>query len=259
MKDKTIVITGASAGIGAALARLCGARGAHVVLAARRGGELAAVAEDAGPDALAVEADLTNRHDAERVRDEAVRVFERVDVWVNNVGRGIVRPVMALTDEDLDAMIDVNVRSALYGMQSIVPHFQQRGDGHLINVSSFLGKIPLAPVRSAYSAAKAMLASLTASMRMDLLRSHPNVHVSLIVPGVVTTDFGKHALGMPPDVPFTLAPGTPSQTADEVAAVIAEVIDHPVAERLTNPAQQEVWLRYAADPAAVEAMLTRSR
>src|SRR5262249_37819036 len=142
-----------------------------------------------------------------------------------------------------------NVRSALYGMQAIVPHFQERGDGHVINVSSFLGKIPLATIRSAYCASKAALESLTASLRMELERSHPNVRVSLIVPGVVSAVFGRNARGAAPD--WAPAPGVPSQTADEVAAVIADVIEHPVAERFTNPMQKELWLRYAADPASV--------
>jgi short-subunit dehydrogenase len=257
MKDKTIVITGASAGIGAALARLAGARGARVVLAARRGDELRKVAAESGAGALAVEVDATRRAAVERLRDEAIRAFGRVDVWVNNVGRGIARSVLALTDDELDAMVDVNLRSAIYGMQVIVPHFQERGAGHLINISSFLGKVPATPIRSAYSAMKAALGSLTSGLRIELAKSHPNVHVSLILPGVVRTEFGQNALGAPPGVPFVLPPGVPSQSPDEVAAVIAEVIETPVAERLTNPAQQELWKRYAEDPASVEQMLAK--
>ncbi|HTJ42760.1 MAG TPA: SDR family NAD(P)-dependent oxidoreductase [Kofleriaceae bacterium] len=217
MNGKTIVITGASAGIGAALATLCESKGANVVPVAR---------------SLPIAADMTKRADVERVRDVAIERFGKVDVWVNNVGRGIARPILALTDEDVDEMIAVNVKSALYGMQAIVPHFQARGDGHVINVSSVLGRLPLAPIRSAYGAAKAALDMLTAILRTQLAQSHPNIHVSLIVPGVVATDFGKHARGGSPD--FKLPDGVPFQTADEVAAVIAEVIEHPVAERFTQ-------------------------
>ena len=255
MKDKTIVITGASGGIGAALARLAGARGAHVVLAARRGDELRKVAAESGAGALAVETDVTRRADVVRLRDEAIRAFGGVDVWVNNAGRGIARSVLALTDEDLDEMVAINLRSVIYGIQAIVPHFQQRGAGHLINVSSFLGKVPMAPIRSAYSAMKAALNSLSSTLRMELGKSHPNVHVTTILPGVVTTDFGANARGMPPGFKFQLPPGVPTQTPDEVAAVIAEVIATPVAERLTNPAQAELMKKYADDPAAVERML----
>jgi short-subunit dehydrogenase len=152
-------------------------------------------------------------------------------------------------------MIDVNLRSALYGMQVIVPHFQARGDGHVVNVSSFLSKIPLAAIRSAYSASKAALNSLTATLRIELARSHPGVHVSLVLPGIVSTDFGKKALHTPaggttPPVAVAMA-----QTADEVAAVIADVLEHPSAERFTNPAQAELARRHAADPVAVETMM----
>jgi short-subunit dehydrogenase len=255
MKDKTIVITGASAGIGAALARLAGASGAHVVLAARRGDELRKVAAESGAGALAVETDVTRRADVERLRDEAIRAFGHVDVWVNNAGRGIARSVLALTDEDLDEMVAINLRSVIYGIQAIVPHFQERGAGHVLNVSSFLGKVPATPIRAAYSAMKAALNSLGSSLRIELAKSHPNVHVTTILPGVVTTEFGSNARGVPPGFKFTLPPGVPTQTPEEVAAVIADVIATPVAERLTNPAQIELAKRYAEDPASVERML----
>src|SRR4029077_16181756 len=112
-----------------------------------------------------VTADVTRRADGERIRDEALRAFGRVDVWINNAGRGILRPVLELTDDDVDEMFAVNVKSALYGMQAIAPHFIARGRGPRINVSSFLGRVPIATPRSAYNAAKAALNSLKANLR----------------------------------------------------------------------------------------------
>jgi NAD(P)-dependent dehydrogenase (short-subunit alcohol dehydrogenase family) len=143
--NRIVVITGASAGIGAALARQLGQAGDRIVLAARREPELRAVAADIS-DSLVVPADVTVRNDVERVRDEAISKFGHVDVWVNNAGRGISKPVLELTDADLDQMVLINVKSALYGMQAIVPHFVQRGGGHVVNVSSFLSKVPVAPI-----------------------------------------------------------------------------------------------------------------
>src|SRR5438094_815414 len=151
---RTIVITGASAGIGAAIARRLGRDGNRVALAARRAEPLEAVAAESGAGALAVVADVTRREDVERLRDEAIRAFGGVDVWINNAGRGITRSVLDLTDADLDEMMSVNVKSALYGMQAIVPYFVERGRGHLINISSFLARVPIAAHRSAYNAAK---------------------------------------------------------------------------------------------------------
>ena len=237
MKDKVVVITGGSAGIGAALARELVSRGARVVLSARTAETLNAVAASLGPAAHAVTADVTRRADVERIRDEAVRQFGRIDVWVNNAGRGISRPVLELTDDDVDEMITVNVKSALYGIQAVVPYFMAQGRGHLINVSSLLGRVPLASPRSAYSAAKAALNSLTTNLRMDLAATHPGVHVSLVMPGIVTTDFAKHARGAPGAAPAPPPGGVMQpQTPEQVAAMIADLVERPVAELFTNPA-----------------------
>ena len=77
-----------------------------------------------------------------RSRDAALARFGRIDAWVNNAGRGITRPVAELTDEDFDEMMLVNVKSALYGIQAVLPHFKERRRGHIVNVSSMLGACP---------------------------------------------------------------------------------------------------------------------
>ena len=259
--SKVIVVTGASAGIGAALARTLGADGHQLVLAARRGDALAAVAAGAGRSALSVVTDVTDRASVNRLRDRALDAFGHVDVWVSNAGRGITKPVLQLTDADFDDMMTVNVKSVLYGMQAIVPHFIERGEGHLINVSSFLGRVPVATIRSAYNAAKAAVNALTANLRVDLAATHPGIHVSLVMPGLVATDFARNALGSaaagPPPAPPANAPAAMKpQTAEEVAAVIAGVIANPVAEVYTNPASAAIAQRYYEDVAAFERRAT---
>jgi NADP-dependent 3-hydroxy acid dehydrogenase YdfG len=270
---KVVVITGASGGIGAALARQL-ARGGlgeageagervELVLAARRAPELRAVAEASG--ARAVVADVTLRADVERIRDEAIGAFGRVDVWINNAGRGIGKSVLDLTDDDVDDMMTTNLKSALYGMQAIVPHFQARGDGHVVNVSSFLGRVPLASIRSVYSASKAALNTLTANLRMDLAETHPGLRVSLVMPGLVATDFAANVRrGAPVSSagPGGAAPPPPrgalaAQSAEEVASAIAALIAHPVAEIYTNPALAELARRYLADVGAFEAGMAK--
>lgn len=249
---KVIVITGASGGIGAALARELGQAGHRLALAARRREELEQVAREAA-DAIAVPTDVTKREEVERLRDRALEACGRIDVWINNAGRGISKRVMELTDADFDEMMAVNVKSALYGMQAVVPHFQQRGSGHLINVSSFLGRVPLVPIRSAYNAAKAALNALTANLRVDLKAEHPGIHVSLVMPGVVTTELARNALGSSPGSSYRPpASAAQPQTAEEVAAVIARLIAHPQAEIFTNPAQIPIARRYYEDIAAFE-------
>ena len=257
---KTIVLTGASSGIGAGLAERLGGEGHSLALAARRRDELERVAEEAmrrgSPRAVAIETDVTRRSDVERLRDTALDAFGDFDVWINNAGRGITKQVLELTDEDVDAMIAVNVKSALYGTQVAVRHFIERGGrGHVINISSFLGRVPIATHRSAYNAAKAALNALTANLRMDLRGSHPDIHVSLVMPGVVGTYFGRNALHSPPDTPKYAGPNV--QSVEEVAEIISSVIANPVAEVYPNPASATLAQRYFADVGDFEAQGVR--
>jgi NADP-dependent 3-hydroxy acid dehydrogenase YdfG len=249
--DKVIVVTGASGGIGAALAERAGARGARMVLAARREPELRAVAARSGAEALAVVADVTRREEVKRILDAALGRFGHVDVWVNNAGRGITKPVAELTDEDFDDMMRVNVKSALYGMQAVLPHFQARGSGHIINISSMLGRLPYVPGRSAYSAAKHALNALTAALRLDLRERFPGITVSTVSPGVVSTEFGVHAIGGGMD--SRKLPN--AQPVEEVADVILELIEHPQADVYTRPGMRDVVASYfaAEDMGAAEA------
>ena len=252
--SRNVVITGASRGIGAAIARELARRGDSLVLTARTREGLEETAA-AWPKARAhiVTADVTRRGDVERIRDEAIGAFGHVDVWINNAGRGIVRPGLALTDEDVDEMIAINVKSVLYGMQAIAPHFMKRGRGHIINMSSFLARVPVATPRSAYSAAKAAVNSLTANVRVDLRRTHPGINVTLVMPGLVATEFARYARGSTgPIPPGAVGSSMKPQTADEVAAIVAGVIDQPVPEVYTNPASNAVATRYVADVALFE-------
>jgi NAD(P)-dependent dehydrogenase (short-subunit alcohol dehydrogenase family) len=249
---RVVVITGASSGIGAELARQLGARGFRVVLAARSREALEQVAATVGAEALVVPTDVTRRAEVEALRDAALERFGGVDVWVNNAGRGINRSVLELTDGDVDEMMTVNVKGPLYGMQAIIPHFQERRNGHLINVSSFLGRVPLATVRSAYNAAKSALNALTSNLRMDLAERWPGIHVSLVMPGVVFTPFAANALGAPAAAPPSRSPGMPGQTVEDATATIVELIERPAPELYTNPAAHALVRRYIDDVGAFE-------
>jgi NADP-dependent 3-hydroxy acid dehydrogenase YdfG len=216
-EGKVVVITGASGGIGAALAKELDARGARLVLVARRKAELEALAGQLG-EALPVVPDVTRRDQVQRALASALERHGRVDVWVNNAGRGITRSFEQLGDDDLDAMMRDNVKSALYGMQAVLPHFKAAGQGVVANVSSMLSRVPFATIRSAYSAAKSALDSLTETLRFELARDFPGIRVVLVLPGVVATDFGANALGGGPD--SRALPG--AQPVTEVAKVVAD-------------------------------------
>jgi NADP-dependent 3-hydroxy acid dehydrogenase YdfG len=251
MKDKVIVITGASAGIGAALAETVARRGARgVVLAARRMDELKKVAEKLDTAAVYAPIDVSRRADNEQLREIALAKFGSIDVWVNNAGRGISRLVSQLTDEDIDEMVAVNVKSVVYGIQAVLPHFKTQKRGHIITVSSGLSRFPFAPQRSAYSASKAAVNLLMASLRVELRDEYPDIHTTTVLPGVVATEFGSNALHGGVDT--RRRPN--AQPVDEVANVIADAIEHPVAEVYTRPQMRELAARYfaAEDVSAIE-------
>ncbi|MDQ2665554.1 MAG: SDR family NAD(P)-dependent oxidoreductase [Gemmatimonadota bacterium] len=221
MVGKVVVITGASGGIGAALAELLAKRSASIVLVARREDALRDVASRCGDNALVIAADVTVREQVRGVVADTLERFGHIDVWVNNVGQGITVLPSGLTDDDIDEVMRVNVKSALYGMQEVLPHFKSRGEGHVINISSMLGRIPMALIRSAYSGSKHFLNALTANFRMEVQETHPRIQFSIVSPGIVRTDFGKNArYGGPDSRSFP-----ESQSAEEVAEVIAGVIE----------------------------------
>ena len=255
MPNKITIITGASAGIGAEIARRLGADHHCLVLAARRQSELDVVAREAeragSPQAISVATNVTNRDEVDALAARAISEFGGFDVWINNAGRGITRSVLDLTEHDVDDMMDVNLKSALFGMQAAARHFLARGQGHILNVSSFLGRVPLALHRSAYNAAKAALNSLTANMRVELHKRSPNIHVTLVMPGMVATEFARNALGAPPDARIYAGPHV--QTVEQVADIVADVISHPVAEVYTNSGSRDLEKQYYADVGEFEA------
>ena len=242
MRKKVIVVTGASSGIGAAAAMRLARRGDAVVMVARRAKALQDVVDRCEGEALAVAADVTERAEVQRVVAESLRAFERIDVWINNVGQGITRAPSELTDDDIDDVMQVNVKSALYGMQEVLPHFKQRGEGQVINISSMLGRIPSAMPRSAYCAAKHFLNALTATFREEVQNTHPAIQFSLVSPGVVWTNFGRNALHGGPDS-RELPDG---QTPEDVAAVIAAVIDSRQPDVYTRAGAHERVVGYYA-------------
>jgi NADP-dependent 3-hydroxy acid dehydrogenase YdfG len=237
MNGKVVVVTGASAGIGAASAESLAQRGASVVLVARREKELTEVAARCGPNALPIVADATARDENERVVRSAIDRFGHVDVWVNNVGRGITRLPSQLTDDDIDDIMLVNVKSMLYGIQSVLPHFKARGTGQIVNVSSMLGRVPVAPYRSAYNGAKHFVNAITWNLRDELRADFPGIVVTLFSPGVVNTDFGTNAMhGGPPSHTLPNA-----QDVQEVGEVMAWAIEEQKTDVYTRPGSK-AWI-----------------
>ena len=240
MQGKVVVITGASSGIGAAAASAVASRGGSVILVARREDKLRAVADRLGQNALAVAADVTKRDDVRQVVSTAIDRFGHVDVWVNNAGRGITRVPSALTDDDIDELMRTNIKSVLYGVQEILPHFKERGSGHIINISSMLGRAPYAVFRSAYNGTKHFLNAITSNLRDELGEAHPGIAVSLVSPGIVATEFGANALHGGPDSRSLPYP----QDVAEVGEVIAWVIETRKLDVYTRPGSKAMITQY---------------
>lgn len=139
---KTIVITGASSGMGAAAARYLATKGSNVVLGARRSDRIDALAaelNEAGHKATAVVTDVTRQEDLRKLIDAAVETYGRVDVLINNAGVMPLSPMDRLKVDEWDQMIDVNVKGVLYGIAAALPHMKEQRSGHIINLSSVAG------------------------------------------------------------------------------------------------------------------------
>jgi short-subunit dehydrogenase len=191
-KDRVVIITGASSGIGAAAARAFADAGARVVLAARDEQRLAAVARDLRGSALVVPTDVAERAAVEALVERVVAEFGGVDIVVNNAGVGLAAPVAELSAADFERALAVDLFGPLALTQAALPHMRQHRRGQLIYVSSVVGLRAL-PYLGGYAAAKAALDRLTEALRVELRGS--GVAVTLVRPGTTRTGFAERRLG----------------------------------------------------------------
>jgi 3-oxoacyl-[acyl-carrier protein] reductase len=192
LKDKAVLITGASSGIGAALARAFGAQGARLALHFNSHEDAArALAQEIvtrGPEPALIRGDLSKRGEARRVVDEAARKLGALDILVNNAGGlGERRPIVDVDDALFDFVYDLNVRSVFAATQAAIPHFEKRGGGNIINVGSIAGIDGGGAGASVYSTAKAAVHNITRHLARDLAKQ--NIRVNTVAPGAIATPF----------------------------------------------------------------------
>ena len=244
IKDKVVVITGASSGMGEAAARHLAEQGAKVVMAARRTDRIAALASELqqqNKNVIAVATDVTKPDDVNHLIQTTVNTFGRVDVLINNAG---VMPLSRLEQGHVDEwnqMIDVNLRGVLHGIAAVLPYMKSQKAGHIINTASVAAHLVFQS-SAVYSATKFAVRALTEGLRQEM--AVHNIRATLISPGAVKTELLDHISDI--DVKqanqdYVENVGVPAETyARMVAFVINEPEDVGVSEIIFRPTAQEL-------------------
>jgi short-subunit dehydrogenase len=220
IRGRVAVITGASRGIGRALAIELDRRGAHLVLAARDEDALKALAEELGGRPLVVVTDMSKSSDVRNLATKAEEHYGRVEILVNNAGIGITGLVSDVELDSLKRVFDVNVFGAIAAIQACIPIMRRQGYGHIVNISSILGKIAV-PQTAGYAASKWALQALSDGLRVE---EAPNgITVTVACPGSTDTDFRKNELRAGSTL-LDERPRPQLQTAERAAVLIANAI-----------------------------------
>ena len=187
LTGKVVVITGASSGIGQALARKLAAAGCRLMLAARRADRLQALSEELGEETAYAVTDITDRASVEAMVQAAISRFGRVDALVNNAGTMPSSPLSAGRIQDWEHTIDVNLKGVLYAINAVLPHMLDRGSGQIVNLSSVAG-IKVGGGGGVYAATKAAVRALTEALRLE---AAGKIQVTVISPGAVLTELAE--------------------------------------------------------------------
>lgn len=223
--DATVLVTGASSGIGRACAQAFAAAGARLVLCARRRERLAALAEELDTDTYHIELDVRERAAVERTLGQLPEAWRDIDVLVNNAGLAAgLGPLQEGDPDDWDRMLDTNVRGLLNVTRAVVPAMVARGRGHVVNIGSVAGRETY-PGGAVYCASKAAVDRITRGLRMDLLGS--GVKVSTVDPGLVDTEFSLVRFHGDSERATDVYAGMDPLTADDVADAVVWVVDRP--------------------------------
>lgn len=191
VKDKVVVITGASSGIGESTAKLLSEKGAKLVLGARRIDKLNALKSDLKTEVIAKSTDVTNPQDVEALVQNAIEIFGRVDVLINNAG---LMPQSFLGDNNIDEWnqtIDVNLKGVLYGIGAVVPKMRAQKSGHIINIAS-IGGHQVNPGGAVYCATKFGVRALTEALRQEEVTVGSHIRTTIVSPGAIETELLNH-------------------------------------------------------------------
>lgn len=227
LNDHVVAITGASSGIGAATARRLARRGAAVVLGARRTDRLenlAAELRSDGARVAVITVDVTRAEDLERLVATAVGRFGRLDVLVASAGIGPISRLSQRRTADWDAMIDVNVRGVLHGIDAAMPVFERQGRGHFVTIVSTAG-IKIVPTMAVYAGTKNAVRTILEGLRQE--STDGTIKTTAISPGYVRTEFGDSIHD--PEVRAAVQAGMERSALDPdtVAGAVEYAVDQP--------------------------------
>jgi NADP-dependent 3-hydroxy acid dehydrogenase YdfG len=231
IKDKVIIITGASSGIGEATAVMLAERGAKVVLGARGLDRLQSLArriEGAGGEVAYAQTDVRRREELTSLVSLALDRYGQLDVLINNAGIMPVSPLDDLRVEDWENMIDINIKGVLYGIAAALPVFRKQGFGHFVNTASTAGHKTV-PNQSVYSATKFAVRAISEGLRME---AGEKLRVTIISPGFVNTNFAEGVTN--PEVKTQL------ENARDNFALPPEAIAHAIVFAIEQPADVDV-------------------
>jgi short-subunit dehydrogenase len=217
VNDKIAIVTGASGGIGLALARELAREGATVVLAARSADKLKKLEQEI-PGSFAIPTDMRKAEDIRNLVHCTKEKFGRIDILVNNAGQGLLANVEFVNLDDYRAIMELNVFSVLLAMQEAIPIIRQQGGGTIINVSSMVSKNYF-PRLAAYASTKYALNALSLTARQELAKD--NIVVSVFHPKMTATEFGGNALGET----YSSSSGRPGMQVDTAEAVAARMVE----------------------------------
>ncbi|RVI93169.1 SDR family NAD(P)-dependent oxidoreductase [Sinorhizobium medicae] len=227
LSGKVVVITGASSGFGKGAARRFAREGCSLVLAARRGNlldELARECRSLGAQALAIEADVSDRETVARLASAALAEFGRIDIWVNNAGVGAIGPFEDIPLDDQAKVVETNLLGTLYGSFHAYRQFRQQGSGILINIASELGRETV-PYYAAYTASKHGVIGLCDSLRQEVKQAgQENIHICAIMPTAHDTPFFDHVANYSG---HEVRPPTPLHDPENVADAILTAARDP--------------------------------
>jgi short-subunit dehydrogenase len=251
IKDKVVLITGASEGVGAALAAEFAACGAKLSLVARNEEGLRRTADTAYKDAVITAGDLTLHDIRRRAVDATLERYGTIDVLINNAGVGMYQPSWEMPLEDARYLMELNFFTPLALTQLVVPHMRRRRSGMIVNVGSIAGKVVL-PWLTFYSVTKSALGALTDGQRMELRRD--GIHTMLACPGYVKTRFQQNArAGVAPDQ--VLSARARAITAEQCAAAIRRGVERDARTVVTPRVGWLLVLAMRLFPALVEAKM----